>query len=118
MVGLLGGFKKPRELIWVTGVLLAVFTLTFGVTGYSLPWDQIGYWACKIVTALPQALDDIVPSIGIYIQYLFRGGFSVNQASLTRFYSLHTFILPFVSLIILLLHFTMLRKQGISGPNF
>ena len=47
---LTGGFKKPRELTWVTGVLLASVTVSFGVTGYSLPWDQVGYWACKIVT--------------------------------------------------------------------
>ena len=49
-VYLTGGFKKPRELTWVTGVIMAVCTVSFGVTGYSLPWDQIGYWAVKIVT--------------------------------------------------------------------
>uniref|UniRef100_A0ACD6AQU8 Uncharacterized protein n=1 Tax=Avena sativa TaxID=4498 RepID=A0ACD6AQU8_AVESA len=51
-----GGFKKPRELTWVTGVVLAVLTASFGVTGYSLPWDQIGYWAVKIVTGVPDAI--------------------------------------------------------------
>ncbi|MFS7910864.1 Cytochrome b6 [Helianthus anomalus] len=51
-VYLTGGFKKPRELTWVTGVFLAVLTTSFGVTGYSLPWDQIGYWAVKIVTCV------------------------------------------------------------------
>ena len=51
-VYLTGGFKKPRELTWVTGVLLASVTVSFGVTGYSLPWDQVGYWACKIVTGV------------------------------------------------------------------
>ncbi len=49
-VYLTGGFKKPRELTWISGVILASVTVSFGVTGYSLPWDQIGYWACKIVT--------------------------------------------------------------------
>ena len=43
-----GGFKKPRELIWITGLTLAVTTVSFGVTGYSLPWDTVGYWACEI----------------------------------------------------------------------
>uniref|UniRef100_M1BPN1 Cytochrome b6 n=1 Tax=Solanum tuberosum TaxID=4113 RepID=M1BPN1_SOLTU len=52
--------KKPRELTWVTGVVLAVLTASFGVTGYSLPWDQIGYWAVKIVTGVP----DAIPVIG------------------------------------------------------
>jgi cytochrome b6 len=47
-VYLTGGFKRPRELTWVTGVIIAVCTVSFGVTGYSLPWDQVGYWAVKI----------------------------------------------------------------------
>jgi cytochrome b6 len=55
-VYLTGGFKKPRELTWVTGVALASVTVSFGVTGYSLPWDQVGYWACKIVTGVPDAI--------------------------------------------------------------
>lgn len=59
-VYLTGGFKKPRELIWITGVILAVTSASFGVTGYSLPWDQIGYWACKIVTAVPEAFDSVI----------------------------------------------------------
>ncbi|RZC59213.1 hypothetical protein C5167_006517 [Papaver somniferum] len=55
-VYLTGGFKKPRELTWVTGVILGVLTASFGVTGYSLPRDQIGYWAVKIVTGVPDAI--------------------------------------------------------------
>jgi cytochrome b6 len=56
-VYLTGGFKKPRELTWVSGVVLSVLTVSFGLTGYSLPWDQIGYWACKVVTATPQSIE-------------------------------------------------------------
>ena len=92
-VYLTGGFKKPRELTWVTGVVLAVLTASFGVTGYSLPWDQIGYWA-----------------------ELLRGSASVGQSTLTRFYSLHTFVLPLLTAVFMLMHFLMIRKQGISGP--
>jgi cytochrome b6 len=55
-VYLTGGFKKPRELTWVTGVIMAVITVSFGVTGYSLPWDQVGYWAVKIVSGVPAAI--------------------------------------------------------------
>jgi cytochrome b6 len=115
-VYLTGGFKKPRELTWVTGVILASVTVSFGVTGYSLVWDQIGYWACKIVTAVPECLDLLVPSVGSTLVLLLRGGQAVGQATLTRFYSLHTFVFPLVCLVVLLLHFTMIRKQGISGP--
>jgi len=115
-VYLTGGFKKPRELIWITGVILAVCTVSFGVTGYSLPWDQVGYWACKIVTSTPEALDDFIPGIGKILLIILRGGYSVSQITLTRFYSIHTFVLPLFTLVLELIHFSMLRKQGISGP--
>jgi cytochrome b6 len=111
-VYLTGGFKKPRELTWVTGVVLASLTVSFGVTGYSLPWDQVGYWACKIVTGVP----DAVPVIGTTIVEFLRGGLAVGQPTLTRFYSLHTFVLPVLVAVVMLAHFLMIRKQGISGP--
>ena len=115
-VYLTGGFKKPRELTWVTGVALASVTVSFGVTGYSLPWDQVGYWACKILTSTPEALDKIMAGQGKISVVRLRGGFSVNQSTLTRLYSIHTFVLPLVTLILVIIHFSILRKQGISGP--
>lgn len=111
-VYLTGGFEKPRELTWVTGVVLAVITVSFGVTGYSLPWDQVGYWAVKIVSGVPAA----IPVVGDQLVTLMRGSESVGQATLTRFYSLHTFVLPWSIAVFMLLHFLMIRKQGISGP--
>jgi len=111
-VYLTGGFKKPRELTWVTGVTLAVVTVSFGVTGYSLPWDQVGYWACKIVTGVPEA----IPVVGSLLVELLRGSVSVGQNTLTRFYSAHTFVLPVAAAVLMLTHFLMIRKQGISGP--
>ena len=115
-VYLTGGFKKPRELIWITGIILALTTLSFGVSGYSLPWDQVGYWACKILTSVPEALDKIMAGLGKICVLRLRGGFSVNQSTLTRFYSIHTFLLPLLTLILVIIHFSILRKQGISGP--
>jgi cytochrome b6 len=115
-VYLTGGFKKPRELIWITGVILGITTVSFGVTGYSLPWDQVGYWACKIFTSTPEALDEVVAGSGKIFVIALRGGFSVGQSTLTRLYSIHTFILPLVTLVLVLIHFSILRKQGISGP--
>ena len=115
-VYLLGGFKKPRELIWITGIILAVTTLSFGVTGYSLAWDQVGYWGCKIVTSVPEALDNLMPGMGYIFIVTLRGNKSVNQSTLTRLYSIHTFVLPLVTLILVIIHFSILRKQGISGP--
>ena len=102
-VYLTGGFLKPREFIWITG-------------RYSLPWYQLGYWASKIVTSVPEALDNLIPGIGKISVLTLRGGFSVNQSTLTRLYSIHTFVLPLVTLILVILHFAILRKQGISGP--
>jgi cytochrome b6 len=111
-VYLTGGFKKPREVTWITGVALAVCTVSFGVTGYSLPYDQVGYWALRIVSGVP----DCIPLVGQVLVELIRGGPSVGQATLTRFYSLHTFVLPLVTLGLMLMHFLLIRKQGISGP--
>ncbi|KAK8655942.1 hypothetical protein V6N13_108505 [Hibiscus sabdariffa] len=93
-VYLTGGFKKPRELTWVTGVVLAVLTASFGVTG------------------VPEA----IPVIGSPLVELLRGSASVGQSTLTRFYSLHTFVLPLLTAVFMLMHFLMIRKQGISGP--
>jgi cytochrome b6 len=111
-VYLTGGFKSPRELTWISGVLLACLSVSFGVTGYSLPWDQVGFWACKIVTGVP----DAIPVVGGVLVETLRGGVSVGQATLSRFYTAHTFLLPLLSTLLLGGHFLMIRKQGISGP--
>jgi cytochrome b6 len=63
------GFKKPCELMWVIGVILAILIVSFGVTGYSLPWDQIGYWAIKIVTSVLEA----IPIMGSPLVKLLHG---------------------------------------------
>ena len=89
-VYLTGGFKKPHELTWVMGVVLDVLTPSFGVIGYSLPRDQIGYWAVKIVTDLPE----VILVVGPPSIELLCGSASVGQSTFTRFYSLHTFVLP------------------------
>ena len=90
--------------------------LSFGVTGYSLSWDQIGYWACAIVTTIPEALKVLYPSIGKIVIMTLRGSDTTSQSTLTRLYSIHTFVLPLMITISCIIHFSMLRKQGISGP--
>jgi cytochrome b6 len=107
-----GGFKAPREITWLTGVGLSALTVSASSTGYSLPWDQVGFWACKILTSLPTA----IPGIGSVSATILRGGKSVGQATLTRFYVAHTFIFPLLETTILLVHFLIIRKHGISGP--
>ncbi|KAJ0773671.1 putative cytochrome b/b6, di-heme cytochrome, transmembrane, cytochrome b6, PetB [Helianthus annuus] len=93
-------------------VVLAVLTASFGVTGYSLPWDQIGYWAVKIVTGVP----DAIPVIGSPLVKLLRGSASVGQSTLTRFYSLHTFVLPLLTAVFMLMHFPMVRGSLLLLP--
>ena len=110
-----GGFLKFREFIWLTGLILVLCTVSFGVTGYSLPWDQLGFWASKIVTSVPEAFDELIEDAGSSLVVLLRGGFSVFQFILTRFYSGHTFVLPLLTVGLLLTYFLLLRKQGIFG---
>ena len=112
-VYLTGGFKKPRELTWLTGVGLSICTVSFGVTGYSLPFDQVGYWAIRIVTGVP----DSFPVVGPLIVSLLRGGPSVGQGTLNRFFAAHVLVLPLITAILMLSHFLFIRKQGISGPT-
>ncbi|KAL4179638.1 hypothetical protein AMTRI_Chr13g88290 [Amborella trichopoda] len=92
-VYLIGGFKIPRDFTWIMGVVLAVLTASFGLTGYSLPRDKIGYWAAKIMTSVPKAIS----IIGLPLVEFLRGSASVGQSTLTRFYSLHTFVLPLLN---------------------
>ncbi|CAN4119670.1 unnamed protein product [Withania somnifera] len=91
-VYLTGGFKKPRELTWVTSVVTAVLHL--------------------LVNSVP----DAIPVIGSPLVELLHGSASVGQSTLTHFYSLHTFVLPLLTAIFMLMHFLMIRKQGIYGP--
>ncbi|PHT44342.1 Cytochrome b6 [Capsicum annuum] len=91
-VYLTGGFNKPRELTWVTGVVLAVLIASFGVIDYSLPRDQIGYWTVKVVIGVPD-------SIPVLFE-LSRKNATVGQSTLTRFYNLHTFLLPLLTALI------------------
>ena len=92
--------------------ILGVITVIFGVTGYSLPFDQVGYWALRIVTGVP----DAIPIIGVLLVTLLRGAESVGQGTLTRFYSTHTLLLPLLVVSFVVGHFLLIRKQGISGP--
>jgi menaquinol-cytochrome c reductase cytochrome b subunit len=107
-----GAYKAPRELNWVVGVLILAVVLGFGFTGYLLPWDQKAYWA----TSVGAQIADSVPFIGVYIKQLLIGGNTLGAMTLTRFFAIHVFFLPAGLLILLALHFIMIRKQGIAGP--
>jgi quinol-cytochrome oxidoreductase complex cytochrome b subunit len=107
-----GAYRKPRELNWVVGVVLLMLVLGFGFTGYLLPWDQKAYWA----TAVGLNIAETVPFVGEPLAALLRGGPSLGALTLLRFYSLHVFVLPILTAVGMLLHFAMIRKQGVARP--
>jgi quinol-cytochrome oxidoreductase complex cytochrome b subunit len=107
-----GAYKKPRELNWITGVLLLFIVLAFGFTGYLLPWDQKAYWATKVGTRIMGT----VPLVGPYILKITRGGEELGALTLVRFYALHVMFLPLAIACLLVGHFFMIRKQGVSTP--
>ncbi len=109
-----GAFKPPRELTWVLGVCLFVLTLGFGFTGYLLPWDQKAYWATVVGTNIPRD----IPLIGNFITRVLLGGESVSGLTLTRFYAIHTLVLPACTVVCIAVHIYLVRLHGISehGP--
>lgn len=106
-----GSYKNPRELHWVAGSVLLLLTLSFGFTGYLLPWDQKAYWA----TVIGSNMVGSVPLIGPFLGGLLRGGAEVTGQTLLRFYSIHILWLPVLTGVFLWLHFHMIRRTGISG---
>lgn len=107
-----GAYKKPREINWITGVLLLCMVMGFAFTGYLLPWDQKAYWATKVGTSVMGT----VPIIGDYVLRITRGGTELGALTLTRFYTLHVVFLPIAVVVLLIGHFAMIRRQGISTP--
>ncbi|MGA1868053.1 MAG: cytochrome b [bacterium] len=102
-----GGYKAPKELVWISGIILWIFTLLLGLTGYLLPWNQVSYWAVTVVTEVPMAF----PYIGNFIKELIRGGADVSQVTLTRFYALHVVLIPLIVGIGLFFHLFAIRKH-------
>jgi len=103
-------YQHPRQLNWIAGVCLLVLTLGFCFTGYLLIWDQVGYWAAVIGTQIAGS----IPFLGGFLQDLAQGGSKVSGFTLSRFYALHIAGLPILAILFLILHFLMIRKQGIS----
>jgi cytochrome b6 len=105
-------YRKPRELTWMSGVVLLLISLFFGFTGYLLPWDDLSFSATKVGTDIPSA----IPVVGAWITNLLRGGEDVTGDTLTRFYGIHICILPVFLFIFLGIHIYLVQKQGMSLP--
>jgi ubiquinol-cytochrome c reductase cytochrome b subunit len=113
-----GAYKVPRQLVWISGVLILLLIPAFIITGDLLPWDQKGFWSTQVRLSIIGS----VPFIGDFIVRLLQGGPLTGIVALTRFYVLHILFLPVLLAFLLVIHFHFLRYRGLSdslsGDNF
>ena len=108
----LRAYRKPRELTWVSGMLLLFLAMGFGFSGYLLPWNTLAFFATKVGTEITGQ----VPVIGHALMVFLRGGEDVTGATLTRFFGFHVAVLPGVTVLLVLLHLALVQYFGISVP--
>lgn len=106
-----GSYKSPREVLWVIGVIILLLMILTAFMGYVLPWGQMSFWAATVITNLASA----IPFVGTPIVLWLWGGFSVDNATLNRFFSLH-YLFPFVIVALVILHIIFLHEHGSNNP--
>jgi cytochrome b6 len=111
-IALTKAYRAPREATWLTGILLLALSLSFGFTGYLLPWDELSLAATKVGTDLPKA----IPVVGAWITRLMRAGEDVTGDTLSRFFILHVCVLPLALLAVLGGHVLLVQRHGMSVP--
>ncbi len=107
-----GSYKNPRELLWIIGLIIFLTMMATAFMGYVLPWGQMSYWGATVITNLFSA----IPFIGEDIVTWLWGGFSVDNPTLNRFFSLH-YLLPFIILALVILHIVALHQHGSNNPK-
>ena len=105
-------YRKPREITWITGVLMFFMALGFGFSGYLLPWNTLAFFATKVGTDIAGQ----VPVIGHPIMVFLRGGEEVTGATLTRFFGFHVAVLPAIVTLLIGVHLLLVQRQGMSVP--
>jgi quinol-cytochrome oxidoreductase complex cytochrome b subunit len=108
----LRAYRRPRELTWITGVLLFFITLAFGFSGYLLPWNTVAFFATKVGTEVA----GVVPLVGHFLVRFLRGGDEVTGATLTRFFGFHVAILPAACMGLVGIHLLLVQRHGMSVP--
>lgn len=109
-----GAYKPPRQMMWVSGVLILLLIPAMIITGDLLPWDQNGYWTTQVRLSIIGS----VPIVGDFFIRLLQGGPLTGTVALTRFYTLHTLFLPALLIFLIAIHFHLLKVKGLSGPYF
>lgn len=107
-----GAYKRPRELVWLSGVILLILTCFFMFTGPVLPWDKKGYWACKVGLNMVGS----IPGIGTFLQALFQGQETLGELTLSRMFVLHVAIIPALLMGFIVAHLIAFRAFGSVGP--
>ena len=108
----LKSYRAPREVTWLSGIVLFGLSLAFGFSGYLLPWNQLAFFATKVGTDIAGDL----PWVGGFLLRFLRGGENITGGTLTRFYGFHVAILPAVATVILALHLYLVQRHGMSLP--
>ena len=106
-----GSYIQPRGLLWVSGVVIFLLMMATAFMGYVLPWGQMSFWGATVITNLFSA----IPFVGGSIVEWLWGGFSVDNATLNRFFSLH-YLMPFVIAGITVVHLSLLHREGSNNP--
>jgi len=109
---LLKSYRAPREVTWLTGMVLLGLSLAFGFSGYLLPWNQLAFFATKVGTDITGDL----PVIGPFLLRLLRGGEQITGGTLTRFFGFHVAVLPALATVFLGLHVYLVQRHGMSVP--
>lgn len=105
-------YRKPREMTWLTGMILMALAMAFGFSGYLLPWNELAFFATRVGTGMAGAL----PVIGKDLMIIMRGGEEVTGATIGRFFGLHVAILPGIFTVLLAAHLIFIQRQGMSEP--
>lgn len=108
-----GSYRKPRELVWILGMMLYLALMGEAFMGYLLPWGQMSYWGAQVIVNLFAT----VPIIGPDLAILIRGDFVISDATLNRFFALHVIAIPLVIVMLVAAHLVALHEVGSNNPE-
>jgi len=110
---LYGSYKKPRELIWLIGMMIFFVLMAEGFAGYLLPWGQMSYWGAQVIISLFGA----IPVVGDALVEIIRGDYSISDITLNRFFALHVIVLPLALIGLIFVHIVALHEVGSNNPD-